>query len=913
MNYRSITARITGLFLISFSQVSLAVDEPFLSTPLEEVVVTAQKIEQDVLEVPNSLDVLDRKTIVDLNIRDINSFYQMIPGLNVSPVSDSNTGLRLFIRGIGSTDALIGQDSAVSVYKDGVYHSKGHALNLGFADIERIEILKGPQGTLYGRNTVGGSINIISRGASPDTLYGKATIGTGSFNQTFGQALLNIPFSDTAAMKLAFYKDDRSGWVDNLSPGSDFSNRDQQSARVDFIYDNGTSIILKYSAEYSDSDNSGYYYQPRPFEATEVLDVMLDEARVFSPNYSNDRTLQGSGQNRNNRAEALTHSLSLDYQFEENHTFKFLVGVDNLSSFTFVNYNNDINNAALSTALEGYSTDLNQAVSGYNKGGNDAIDGYNLAADGYRQLIDAINPTLEQSGIEPIPGIQTSILNKYVVNPLTAFPVFDAQANTAVFGLSPDSGQPFESNLYSTEFQFIGQTHDNFIKYVAGVFLLYEENYYTRNVSSNDYLEWLSAADPDWLLRSAEILPSLQIAGDMLMVAGEGLLAAEAAGRLAEAAANAFDLVEAGRQLGVIREHAAKAQTALDQAATAFPTVEEFSTLDQEDGNIIREGYSLAGNYASYSRSLAAYGNMTFSPNENWDLVVGLRYTIDNRQIETTHYTPLTSNISSAYSLSGGRDFDNLNAQFVARYHVATKSNYYFSYNSSYRAGGYNESFISLYVEDLEFDGERIDGYEFGYKGELLRGALRLETAIYYYQLRDLQYSIFDPATIVNRATVNTDGSVRGFDFDILLAVSRGLTFFLGYAYIDRRTENYLNIFSKLEEIPVSAQAPYHSTNFNINWSTPLGIDYSMGLRFSVDYRSGFNIVEGIRQGAHALTGLDINFVLHDFTIRLWAKNLTDEQYIIDGIPFDSTAAPGPDLVTYGLPRTVGLSAEYRF
>ena len=136
-------------------------------TELEVVVVTAEKREASLQDTPISIAAFDTESLEKLGIAGIADIGANVPNLNISTFPTSQTTLRVFIRGIGITDVQITQDPAVGVYLNGVYIARSSGLALDIADLQRIEVLRGPQGTLYGRNSIGGALNLVT---APPTL-----------------------------------------------------------------------------------------------------------------------------------------------------------------------------------------------------------------------------------------------------------------------------------------------------------------------------------------------------------------------------------------------------------------------------------------------------------------------------------------------------------------------------------------------------------------------------------------------------------------------------------------------------------------------------------------------------------------------------------------------------------------------
>ncbi len=166
-------------------------------TELEEVVVTAQKRSESIQQVPIAITAFSESTLRAKGITDIHGLSALTPNVNLdqgSPFSGSNSVLSASIRGIGQDDFAFNLDPGVGVYVDGVYFARTVGANQSLLDVERIEILKGPQGTLFGRNTIGGAISIVTRAPGSEfTIQTQAT--GGSYNRRDVSVLADIPLA----------------------------------------------------------------------------------------------------------------------------------------------------------------------------------------------------------------------------------------------------------------------------------------------------------------------------------------------------------------------------------------------------------------------------------------------------------------------------------------------------------------------------------------------------------------------------------------------------------------------------------------------------------------------------------------------------------------------------------------------
>ncbi|MDJ0657272.1 MAG: TonB-dependent receptor plug domain-containing protein, partial [Xanthomonadales bacterium] len=179
---------------------------------LEEIVVTAEKREESLQTVPISIAAISGDTLSDLAIDDLMDLYVQTPGLSFSRAGGE---AQVYIRGIGTDAFGVTIDPSVAIHLDGVYLGRPQMGLAQFLDVERVEILKGPQGTLYGRNATGGAINIISRMPTEET-EGYLTAGFGSFDRVELTGALGGSLSDRWNGRVAFRALDDEGFTDDL-------------------------------------------------------------------------------------------------------------------------------------------------------------------------------------------------------------------------------------------------------------------------------------------------------------------------------------------------------------------------------------------------------------------------------------------------------------------------------------------------------------------------------------------------------------------------------------------------------------------------------------------------------------------------------------------------------------------------
>lgn len=219
----------------------------------DEVVVTAQKREQNVQDVPIAIQVVDDKFIEDLAADNISDVSQFIPGLDVSATSPTQP--RYKIRGINTSDFGIGTDPAVGVYVDGVYSARSGAAVLSFGDIERIEVLKGPQGTLFGRNSAAGAVSIVTKKPTQE-FEGHVTGRVGNYGKRRLEATVNLPISDSVALRVNGLYNKRDGLLEDAATGQDLGTEDNWATRAALRWDptDSTDLTLTWTHDELDQD-----------------------------------------------------------------------------------------------------------------------------------------------------------------------------------------------------------------------------------------------------------------------------------------------------------------------------------------------------------------------------------------------------------------------------------------------------------------------------------------------------------------------------------------------------------------------------------------------------------------------------------------------------------------------------------
>ncbi len=255
-----------------------AAPAPPQTTTLEEIVVTAERRQASLQDTPISIEAFNAEAIELRAIRGVQDLGGNVPGLTIEPFPTHNATLRVFIRGVGINDAQLTQDPAVGIYMDGVYIARSVGLALDVADLERIEVLRGPQGTLYGRNTTGGAINLITKRPTTGDFSMSLQGGAASRENYLARGSFNLPVNDDLAFGVSLLATRRDGFVENTGPGGDYGDREEFAGRLSARWTPAHWLTADYAYDRSDMDYYNLAFQPVSLPTTDK-----GQAELFKP------------------------------------------------------------------------------------------------------------------------------------------------------------------------------------------------------------------------------------------------------------------------------------------------------------------------------------------------------------------------------------------------------------------------------------------------------------------------------------------------------------------------------------------------------------------------------------------------------------------------------------------------------
>lgn len=196
---------------------------------LEEIIVTAQNREQAITDVPISMNVLSGDALADAGVTDIRNLGRIAPDFNTT---NDGEATRLTLRGISTESNDEGVDQALTINIDGEYLNRPRLLNAVMFDLERVEVLRGPQGTLYGRNATGGALNIIAKKPVLGEFSGGVSVNAGNYDATGVNAAVNLPLGDIAAVRVAVMTTEHDGYFKHDNVNMESGGDDIKAGRI---------------------------------------------------------------------------------------------------------------------------------------------------------------------------------------------------------------------------------------------------------------------------------------------------------------------------------------------------------------------------------------------------------------------------------------------------------------------------------------------------------------------------------------------------------------------------------------------------------------------------------------------------------------------------------------------------------
>ena len=846
---------------------------------LEEVVVTAERREASVQDTPISIEALTEKDIQDRGIFNNLDMINEVVGVNGygSPQGTSSTAF--VIRGIGDGAPNISLDPAAGRYIDGVYLGKNQGSSPDVVDLARIEVLKGPQGTLSGRNSTSGTINYISKAPSEEFDM-SLRAGTGNYGRREYAMRVDIPFSDSFRTAISYNNRDRDVFYQNTNPRLDgFNGVDRDGYRVALAWD-------------------------------------------------------------------MTDRLSVDYSFA----------------------NSKVNN----------EQDNHSIVSGFNPS-YPAVAGY-LAAGGNQTNVP-IDSSSRIATVQAIAGGVAQSVQFGLLPDLPQIQQFIGWADDYVAWangiLANSERHPYSGSSDVNSFASVdNEAHTLTLNYewsdTVNVKYIYGER--TMNDSSQSDLDGIDNSVSSGV-RSDLTLQT--IGGALFGQVVPDLGFNDAAGANFQLAIDMVDAINANNGDGIFWTDL---ENSYEQESHELQIIGSSESVDWAVGAYHWEDYGESRNVQNATYTLSAsnstgfdvggdaksvFGEATWRMDDQWSFTAGLRYTDETKYmtyrwrsfpagglanyIGATFVGAANANILGAgyvgtvdnlmnipetagiYGNYNEQSFSNTSGRLVAQYAMSDDTNFYASYTTGYRAGGFNGgNFDRSTMTGDEYTEETIGSMEFGMKSTLMDGRMRLNAAVFSYDYDDVQVSVIKSddggvsTDVVNAASFGTEG----LELDLAFLVTDTMTVRAQYAYTDREYDDFPD-YQGLSITPTQGLTPENAYNVVVDWNMLNFGSNSIDLQVSANYQDETvsitssttsytatgqpAIAANMQQPSNQERTL-VNARLswsseleggQRLNVTAWGRNITDEQYRTFGFNFG--AALGFPVHQWGNPATYGV------
>jgi outer membrane receptor protein involved in Fe transport len=851
-----------------------------------QIIVTATKRAQTLQDTPVAVSVTTAETIEQAQIRDINDLQSVVPSLRVSQLQ-SAFATTFSVRGFGTDGNNLGLEPSVAVFVDGVYRSRAVSQISDLPNLERVEVLRGPQSTLFGKNASAGVISLVTKAPSFD-LEGSAEISYGNYDAVVARGYISGPITDTLAVSLAGGINKRDGFVTNGFNGDDLNDRDRWFARAEALFDNGDNFRFRLIGDWDEIDEKCCAVANlRPSPETGL--IQLIGGRVNAPGTELDDVVF-TDVVPFNRVRNWGVSGQADYEFGD-------ITLTSITAYrdTRIRANQDVDftSAALATGANIGQADIKTFTQEL-RFASDFDGPLNFLVGGYY-----FNEELDTAD-QIILGSDFRAYANGLINAATGGSL-NVNTLEALFGATPGSyfgaGQGFFSEF----------SQDNEAYSIFGQVDLELTDRLTVTLGANYTKDKKDVVSNG---RTTDVFSQVDLAS--------------AGGRVLT---NQAIATQVGTALGLGRlASAAEIQAFATNPATApfFPTIQAGATaFGQLNANLTTAQAAADANPLTVGNPFLGLADFQF-----------LR--------------PIV-NIPNAVESGRTRD-DEVTYLARANYEVTDTVNVYLSYATGFKASSFNLSrdsrplpgdFNQIIAQGLGVPNlrpgtrfalpEESTVYELGIKADWNIAGANL--TVFRQTLENFQSNTFvgDLFVLANAGELET----FGIEFDGYVKPTDELTLSLAMTYLDPEYKSFVG--SPVGDLSGEQVAGIHpiSASFGATWNKELANGDRFILRGDYQYESEIRVNDGLvnfigtnadgtpdfeaaRNAARAFTrevnnvNASVTYALEmglEFT--LWARNLLDDRYITTIFP---SVAQGQSISGYpNQPRTYGGLIRYRF
>lgn len=896
------------MFLKTAIVSSLLMANASMAAVLEEVVVTAEKRESNIQDTPISMEALTETAIERKGITDVASLLNSVPGMHGYEAPSARGNFSVNLRGIGSGNPNSpSTDPANAIYIDGVYLGKGAGNGVDAMDLERIEVLRGPQGTLYGRNSTGGAINFITKKPGEELGY-KVKLSTGNYGMKAMSGRIDVPLSENLGFALSAYSRERDHLYGNTNPDlPGYENINREGYRLALRFTPGDNVSVDYAYSHDELNENAQMMDvvglnPRdpgvggaiaanPAYALNVPINSAERAATVNALANGVRQLQGAYQ-----FDPTTYAAYAAFMMPQVNTF--LGWADAYSAWSASELASRDSRPSMGSGdsesrsmnkVDSHSLTLTWDVDNITF---KSITGMRKVDNTNQGDLDGINNSVVVGDL-PLLTIGGLLFNQVVPDNIPAGPVNYGVSGAEEFGLALNmiaaiearGAAPIYQNYahidhdqFSQEFQMIG-TSDT-LDYVLGMYF-YDDDTEFRNHRIASFP--LATSDTS----------SYDLNSEAFSVFGQATWRADETSPLSVTA-------------GLRYTEETKGITYLWKGFNS---------------NFINMYYGakFTGNAASYS--------------------VGNNY-VSNEAAENL---PERAGI---YGREFEQDFNNLSGKLTVQYDLSEDANVYATYSTGYRSGGFNGDFFDTANDTADaFSEEEIENFELGLKSTFWDGRAQFNAALFSYDYTNLQVStVLAQGNTVTSAIGNAGSTSReGAELSLLVSPVDSLLVSLAYTTIDGTFDSYPDIVAngnvlEMTGLTKRGLTPDEQINLGVNWnimnSGNSSLDWSIdasyqGETYPLVASTGVYDTDGVPSSPDTPVSFEqlpnqsrtlVNTRLSwsketeggaEVTLAVWGKNITNEEYRTFG--FNYGPALGLTLANYGEPKTYGIDLSISY
>ncbi|GMU68848.1 MAG: hypothetical protein AMXMBFR37_11800 [Steroidobacteraceae bacterium] len=337
---RRVGVAVTGVMALGLCAGAMAQSETQDSRViqgLEEVTVTAQRREESGQAVPLAITALSSEMLERQQIRNISQLDQIVPNIVMNPNTGTSSASKIFLRGVGEDESFFTADTPVGIYIDDVYIARQTGAMFDLFDIERMEVLRGPQGTLYGRNTSAGAVKLVSKKPTLGEYQGLAELTIGSYDRFDVRATGNLPIGDTVALQGAVLARTRDGYTRNAYDGKFVNDQDVKGARLSLLAEPTERFSMLLAGDYIRERSTPGFAVPLVLGPTgDPLAELVSKTGSF---FTTDSDI---GSDWQNDLDQWGLAATLEFRANDDLTFKSITSYRTLENLLYLDADGDV-------------------------------------------------------------------------------------------------------------------------------------------------------------------------------------------------------------------------------------------------------------------------------------------------------------------------------------------------------------------------------------------------------------------------------------------------------------------------------------------------------------------------------------------------------------------------------------------